>query len=261
MIQSPTYSRYRFVIGGLTVWAHFGLGTSYLAVSPILPLITKDYGVSHATAGLLVGVVMIMSALFGIPGGFIVGRLGLRRTYTIALFMTGLLTLSALSPGFGGFLALRILYGLGFAAFIPATGPLLMHWFRPRELPVINGLNMAGISLGMMLSLSTAAPLSDILGWERVLGIFGAIGLAAAFAWLFFGRVQSGVESVAAAQVAWREVWVVLRNRTVFLLGIADAACFGMYVALTGWLPTFYHETRGMSHVCGPDRVAPHLLP
>ena len=247
MIQSRTYSRYRFVIGGLTVLSHFGLGASYLAVSPILPLITDEYGVSHATSGLLVGVVMIMSAIFGIPGGFIVGRLGLRRTYTIALFMVGLLTLSALSPGFWGLLVLRVLYGLGFAAFIPANGPLLMQWFRPRELPVINGMNMAGVSLGIMLSLSTAAPLSDRLGWEMVLGIFGAIGLFAAFAWLLLGRVRGGAETLAVAPVALKEVWEVLRNRTVFLLGIADAACFSLYVALTGWLPTFYNETRGMS--------------
>ena len=39
----------------------------------------------------------------------------------------------------------------------------------------------------------------------------------------------------------------VLRNRSVLLLGVADAAVFGLYVALVGWLPTFYNETRGMS--------------
>ena len=246
MIESRTYSPYRFVIGGLTVWAHFALGISYLAISPILPIITEDYGISHATASLLVGVVMIIGAAFGIPGGMIVGRLGIRRTYGIGLFMVGLLTLSALAPGFEGLLALRILYGLGFAAIIPATGPLLMQWFRPKELPIINGLNMTGISLGFVVSAATAAPLSDVLGWERVLGLFGATGVVGAFAWLFWGRAQGGVGD-AATSVAWGEIRIVLRNRAILLLGIADASCFSLYIALTAWLPTFYNETRGMS--------------
>ena len=45
----------------------------------------------------------------------------------------------------------------------------------------------------------------------------------------------------------WGEVWPILRNRTILLLGFADAVCFAQYFALSSWLPTFYNETRGMS--------------
>ena len=45
----------------------------------------------------------------------------------------------------------------------------------------------------------------------------------------------------------WGDVKAVLSNRTVLLLGFADAALFSHYIALSGWLPTFYHQDRGMS--------------
>ena len=239
-------SNYRFAIAGLTLWAHFAGGLSFQAVSPVLPLITEDYNINHTTAGLLAGVVLMMSGAFGLPGAAIVGKLGVKRVYGISWFMMGAMTLAALSPGFEGLMALRIAYGLGMAAMMPATGPLVMHWFRPKELPVINSLNIAMFTLGMMLSVSMAAPLSDVLGWPRVLGLFGAVGLGGAFAWLLWGRAPDAIEGPGGF-VAWREVWTVVKNRTVLILGLADAACFSLYIALTSWLPTFYHESRDVS--------------
>ena len=189
---------------------------------------------------------MIVMAALGLPGGIIVVKLGLRNTFAAGWFMMGLLTLSALSPNFHALLALRIAYGAGLAIMMPATGSLLMQWFRPKELPLITGLNLASMSLGMVLSLATAAPLADALGWQKALGVFGGVGLAGACAWVFFGRVNGGAGNVASA-LTKSEIWAVLRNRTVLLLGAADTACFSMYIALSGWLPTYYNEARGMS--------------
>ena len=237
---------YRFVIGGLTLWAHFAGGASFQALSPVLPLISEEYGIGHATAGLLVGVVLIIMGAFGLPGGIIAGRLGLRKTYTAAWLLMSLMTLVALSPGFGGLLALRVAFGLGMAAMLPATAPLLMQWFRPKELPIITSLNLAAMSVGMVFSVSASAPMADAIGWQRVLGLFGSIMLAGAFAWIGWGRIREE-KRADVPSLAWREIWEVLRNRTVLLLGAADTACFSMYIALSAWLPTFYHEARGMS--------------
>ena len=228
------------------MWAHFAIGASFQAPSPILPLIRDEYGIGHAAAGLLVGSVMVIFGAFGIPGGVIVGRLGPNRLYLVCWFMMGSLTLSALFPGFYGLLALRVAFALGAVLIMLASAPLVMHWFRPRELPIITSLNMATMSLGIAVSGSTTAPLADILEWQRVIGLFGAIGLAGAFAWLFWGRVGGEIVGVATI-VDWREIRGVLRSRTVLVLGFADAACFSQYIALTTWLPTFYNETRGVS--------------
>ena len=246
MIKVATSDRYRFVIGGLSLWAHLSAGLSFTAVSPILPLITDDYGLSHTTAGLLVGVAMIVFGALSLPGGVVAGRLGPRRAYALGWLLVGVMSLSALSPGFAGLLALRIVYGLGMAAMIPAAASLVMQWFSSRERLIVTSLNIAFLNVGMVLSASTAAPIADIIGWEKALGSFGGIGLTGAFAWLLWGKSKEGTES-AVKTAAWGEIWAVLRNRTVLLMGAADASCFSMYIVLTSWLPTFYNETRGTS--------------
>ena len=136
MNESSLDRRYRFVIVGLLLWANFAFGLSFAAMAPILPVITEHYEISHTMAGLLVGVIFIIEATFGLPGGVIVGWLGQRRSYAISFFMMGAGTLTALSPSFEGLLALRIAYGFAIALFLPATATLLMQLFRPRVLPL-----------------------------------------------------------------------------------------------------------------------------
>ena len=246
MIESGHRDSYRFVIAGLTISAHFAGGLSFAALSPIMPLVTEDYGISHTMGGLLLGVVMLSVGIFSLPAGIIVARVGLWRTYTVSWLMMGLLTLTALSPGFEGLLLLRMLFGLGVAALTPATAILVMQWFRPRELSVINGVNFASISLGMVVSVSTVAPLSSVLGWERVMGLFGAVALAGAFAWMLWGKVRDS-GSGQPVPLNMDDVWAVLRDRTILLLALADTAGFSLYIVLIGWLPTFYSETRDLS--------------
>ena len=244
---SDTTGTYRFVIGGLAVGGHFLTGAGFQVLSPLLPLVTEDYGIDHGTAGLLVAAPLLVIAIFGILGGAIVGRVGLHRAYSIGWLLMGASALAALSPGFEGLLALRIAFGLGIALMFPATGPLLMQWFRPREITIVTSLSVGSMSLGMMVAMATAAPLAEALEWETVVGIFGGVGLAGAIAWIIWGKTREEVAVSAPSGITLGDVWAVLRNRTVLLLGIGDTCCFMMYLALIGWLPTFFNESRGMS--------------
>ena len=247
---SQKESRYRFVIAALTVWAYFAVGVSWQNVSPVLPLITEDYKINYGTAGLLVGVVMFVHGVFGIPSGIIVARLGIRRVFTVCWILMGLLTLTVLSPNFEGLLALRVVYGFGTALLFPATAPLLMQWFKAKEIPVLTSVNVACMSLGIAVSLGTAVPLSGLIGWPKMLGLFGTVGLLGALAWLLLGKAEDGSNG-PVSRLAIVDVKAVLRNRTLLALVVADSTVLGQYIVLSGWLPTFYNETRGMSLVEG----------
>jgi CP family cyanate transporter-like MFS transporter len=176
------HSSYRFVIAGLVLAAHLSIGLNFSVVSPLLPLITEEYGITRTSASLLVGLVFLIHAAFGLPGGVLVSRFGLYRVYTLSWFLMGLLALSAVASNFSALLALRLAYGVGFGVIIPATAPLLMQWFRPAEITLMNALNIAVFSLGAAVSVSTAVPLSGALGWQNTLGLFGGIPLAGAIA-------------------------------------------------------------------------------
>ncbi len=246
MARDPRDDHYRYVIGGLAFWAHLSVGLNFQPVSSLLPLIVEDYGISSSVGGLLLALALLLFAIFSLPGGMLAPSLGVRRIYTLSWLMVGVCTLSFLVPNFGSLLAIRIVYGLGMALIMPATGPLVMGWFRPGEALVLTSLNVAALSLGIALSTSTAAPLAQLMGWEGALGLYGAVALVGAAAWMVWGRV--GIEAAdSSGRFSWRDASETLRNRIVLLTGLGDAACFAQYVALTSWLPTFYSQSRDLS--------------
>ena len=243
---TASHSSYRYVIGALIVAAHLTVGMNLFSVSPLLPLIIQDYGISRASVSLLVSLALLIAAGFGLPGGLIIVRLGPRWAYTLGWAMLGMLTISFLEPGFPFLLVLRLAYGLALALLVTATGPMLMQWFRPKEVLIMNGLTTAVMSLGIALSVSTAAPLADIIGWHRSVGSFGAIGVLGTVAWLLLGRNTAAPVPVRPT-LNMGDLWGVLRNRAVILLIVADAGILVQYTALSSWLPSFYNEARDIS--------------
>ena len=237
----PAYSSYRYVIGGLILAIHFTIGINFFVISPLLPLIIEDYGINRTTASLLIVLALLIHSFFGLPGGVIVARFGIRPVFTLSWFLIGSLVFSAVAPNFSTMLVLRLLYGVGFGLTIPATGPLLMQWFPPRELPIISALFVASLSLGVALSVSTAAPLADGIGWQNALGVFGGIGVVGAVAWSFLGRTKTDTQ--VAVTISLSDILSVFRNRTAMILVISDALVFTQYSALTSWLPTFFNES------------------
>ena len=62
---------------------HLAAGLNLFAVSPLLPLVIEDYGISRAEAGMLISLPMLVGAAIGVPGGMLVARFGLKRSYLL----------------------------------------------------------------------------------------------------------------------------------------------------------------------------------
>ena len=246
--NAPPFSRYRFVMAAMVLAGHLSVGLNVFAVSPLLLLAIDDYGINRTSAGLLVSMPLLVAATLGLPSGMLISRIGLRRAFTIGWAAVALVSFSGLAPNFITLLVLRSGIGLGFALILTATGPLLMQWFRPKEVLVMNALTTAVLSLGIALSVATAAPLAEVMAWQKALTVFALPGIVGLVAWLGLGRTSTIVSSsVSGVGLSLREVAAVLRNRSVALLLLADAGILVQYAAFTGWLPTFYNEVRGIS--------------
>ena len=244
--QSAGKSRYRFVIGALILAAHASIGLNFFNITPLLPLVIDDYEVSRASASLLIALPTIVKALVALPGSLIVNRFGLNRTFTLSWFMLGMLALSPLAQDFNSMIALRLIYGLGTALVMTASAALIMQWFEPREVPVMNTLLLIVVVTATAISITLAVPMSQVMSWEAVLGTFGAVGMAGAIAWSLLGKTKTDAAD-ARETFDLREMWRVFKNRTVFLLVVGDALVFVNYAAITSWLPTYLYEFRGMS--------------
>ena len=242
----PLYGRYRLVMAILVLAGHLSVGLNIFAVSPLLTLAIDDYDINRATAGLLVAMPLLVAAAFGLPSGILIARIGLRRSFMIGWAAIALISLSGFAPNFITLLLLRSAIGVGFAFLLTGTGPLLMQWFRPKEVTVMNALTTAFLSLGIALSVATATPLSEIIDWQMTLTIFALPGIVGLVAWIVLGRATGGTP-MNSGDISLREVGLVLRNRAVVLLLVADAGILVQYSAFAGWLPTFYNEDRGIS--------------
>ena len=242
-------------MAAMTLAAHLAAGLNLFAVSPLLPLAIDDYGISRAQAGMLISLPMLVGALLGIPGGMLAARIGLKRAYMLSWLSMSLLALSAITPSFPAMLLLRLFYGVGLALMVSASGPLVMQWFRRREILIINALNTAILSLGVAISVAGAVPLAQWLDWKTALTLFSGVGVIGAILWPLAPKAPPPAPSESppparntrGGGISVREVLTVLRGRAVALLVAADAGIFIQYTALTGWLPTFYHEARGLS--------------
>ena len=244
--QQATPSRYRYVIAGLTLALNLSIGLSFFAISPLLPLIVDDYSISRTDAGLLSGLAILIQAAFGIPGGFLAVRLGLKPIFAAGWLLAGAMVLTPLADNFATLVALRVVFALGVAVLFPATGPLLMRWFKPREYSVMTALNWAASSLGMAISMFTAAPLAEALGWQGALAVFGGVTLLGAMAWLALGRAGQ-TKATEAPKVSMGELRRAIFSRVTLLMALADGAGYAQYAALTTWLPTYYSERLGLS--------------
>ena len=233
-------------IAGVLLLAHLVRGLNMFGVAPLLPLVIDDLGISRASAGLLVSLPMLAAASFGIPGGMVVSRVGIRRAFLAGWVGAALLSLSFLAPGFFSMLALRLAFGVGFALIVTTTGPLLMGWFSARGALMINSFNTVFLSLGVAASVASAVPLAELTNWRTALTMFGVLGVFGGVAWLWVGR-ESPVSGPHPAPISLRRVASVLKSRVVVLLIAADAGILVQYAALTSWLPSFYNEQRGMS--------------
>ena len=237
---------YRFVIAGFAALLGFSVGLSFFAVSPITPVIIDEYGINRSSAGLLISLVFFTHAVFTIPSSMLAARVKLKKLIAVGWLLSAAPALSFTVESFSLLLTLRIIYGLGFALIVPALGPLIMQWFRPKELPVANGVLIAFMSLGTAISSFAVVPISESIGWRGALSVFGCVTLLSAVCWLLLGRAQGTLDQ-RKVHFSVGEAWQVLRSRNTLLLAAADAGPYALLTAALAWLPTFYHEAHGMS--------------
>ena len=246
--MDPQNSPYRYVIAGLAFLLNACFGLSFFVIGPVAPYIIDDYHISHSAAGLLTGVTILAQTTLAIPGSMLVGRIPVKALITVGWFLAAAPALTFLAFDYSVLLVTRLVFGASFAILLPALGPLLMYWFRPRELPLVNGLNLAVTTLAMSLSTFLAAPLSEAIGWKEALSVFGFVNLAGAVVWVFLGRVgQSAKAPVRGLSLG--HAWRVMKSKTALLLAAADAGPLAQYTALVAWLPAFYFEVHDISLV------------
>src|SRR5579872_7180248 len=108
------------VIGSIG-FAHFISHFNLMILPPLFAVIRDDFGVSYTELGLALVLFNIVTAVFQIPVGFLVDRIGARMLLIAGLVIEAVaFTVIGLVPSFYVFLAMHAVAGLGNTVFHPA---------------------------------------------------------------------------------------------------------------------------------------------
>jgi MFS family permease len=217
-----------------------------LVISPVVPDITAEFGVSTAAVGLALSGMWAAYALSQFPSGVLADRFGERRVILTAVGVTGLASgLLALSPGYAVFAATTVLLGAGAGLhYSVATSFLARHFDRVGR---AIGVHVTGAPLAGLAAPVAAAALAARYGWRAAM-LLGAAVAVPVFV-LFVSQVREtpparpDVEMRSRLQVGpLREL--LARPEIRLTTAVAVGGAFS-WQATASFLPTFlitYHD-------------------
>ncbi|EJN58895.1 MFS transporter [Halogranum rubrum] len=141
----PWRSRLVQVVFASTLLAPLGVPL----VSPALPVIRDAFGVTDATASLLISAYFVAGIVLSPFVGALADRIGRKRVLTLSLVGFGLVGgASAFAPSFGVILALRVVQGVAAAGIFISTVTLVGDAFEGSQRNAVLGVNTAVLSAG-----------------------------------------------------------------------------------------------------------------
>ena len=228
-----------------------GMGLNFMSPTPLFTTIMGEYSIGRSSVSLLVSATIIMVTISLLPGGLLIAKIGSRRAMTLAGLLMSAHLLTPLVDSFPLLVIIRLIFGMGVAITIPATSAIIMEWFKPNELPLLNGINECGRALGVSTGVLIAVPITNIIGWDMTLFSFGLIPLAGTIIWLIGGRSRE-TTSTSEPALSIRDNIPLLVNRNTLLLALGMGGAFAVFIGFSSWLPAYYNETRGMT----PEQAA-----
>lgn len=221
-------------------------------ISFALPLISRDFGLTAETKGLLLSSFFWSYALMQLPIGWCADRFNLRWLYAVAFtiwsFAQGL---TGLAGSFGLLLAFRILLGIGESIYLPGGTKIVSLMFAPKDRGLPSGLFDFGTRTGLVFEGILVPWLLIHFGWRRTFVILGFTSLLWIAPWfsVFPRHMKTLQENAASAGRASHSMIRTLLNRN--LLGIClGFFCFDYYwYVLVTWLPDYLVTVRHLSIV------------
>ncbi len=164
-------------------WATlFVIGTDLFVLSPLLPDIAHDLGVSVPATGTTVTVFALAYLIGGPALGALADRRGRHPVLLAALAVFALANLaSALAPDLGVLLVARGLAGLAASGVTPSVYALVAEGAPASQ----RARRLAVVTSGLLLALAVGAPTGSLLG--TVMGWHGVFALLAVAAMVMLG--------------------------------------------------------------------------
>ena len=223
-----------FVMGFVDV---VGISTNY---------VKQDFGLSDTLANLIPMMVFLWFAIFSIPTGMLMGRIGRRTTVAVSL---GITIVAMLLPlflyDFAGVLLAFALLGIGNTILQVSLNPMVASVVVPGKVTSVLTLGQFLKAVSSFLGPLIAGAAASFWGnWKWIFAVY-AVTTLLSLAWLLTGVHEEKKKSAQASTFA--TVCSLFKDRYIVMLFIGILLIVGIDVGLNTTIPKLLMEKTGMS--------------
>jgi MFS family permease len=234
-----------------------------MIMSAILPELSKEFGASETTLGLIGSAFTLTGAFVSIFFGYISDK-GSRKAMLVLVILIGeipciMTGIPYFTQTIGSFAALRLLSGIGLGGVYPVSYSVLADYFKEEHRSTAAAWMNTAWSVGTVLGVVLAGFLTNKYGWRISFILIGAPNIPIALFFALYakeparGRTEDALEDliqkglVYKQKINFRDFNIILRIKTnlyIFLQGIPGTVPWGI---LTYWAITFFQVYRHVS--------------
>ena len=272
---APRAGRFRWVICGLLFTAMVFNYVDRQMIGVLKPTLQKEFGWTEITYGDIVFYFQAAYAVSYLGFGRFVDWAGAKFGYSVAfvIWTIGHMSHAAVRSA-TGFIAARMLLGVGEGGSFPAGVKAVAEWFPKRERAFATGLFNAGANIGAIVTplLVPFIAIDLAMGWRATFVITGLVGLVWLAAWLIVYRRPAEHPRVGAAELALIESdpddtggkisWLrLLRTRETWAYAAGKFLIDPIWWMFLFWLPDFFAKSYHLDlKSFGPPLVAVYVL-
>lgn len=213
--------------------------------------ITKDFGLSPAQKGFIVGVPILSGSFFRLILGLLTDRIGPRKTAIIGMLVTMIPLVWAWLSGttLTELYLIGILLGVAGASFAAAI-PMASRWYPPHLQGLAMGIAGAGNS-GTLFATLFGPRLAENIGWHNVIGL-AIIPLSIVFILYIVMAKDAPLQPSAKKPTGY---FTVFKQKDTWYFCLLYSVTFGGFVGLSSFLSIFFVDQYQLSKVSAGDFV------
>ncbi|MFC1798324.1 CynX/NimT family MFS transporter [Thermodesulfobacteriota bacterium] len=240
---------YRWSILALVWLLYLSHGVVQRSASPLVTPILNDLNMSYGQMGFVLGSWQLTYLIVALMAGYILDCWGVKKSL---FFGTVIISLSAalryFAQGFGSFLLMVVLFGIGGSLISIGAPKAISLWFSGKERGTAVGIYSTGPKIGQMFVLgATNGIVMPLTGnsWRLTFVFYGLFAFGTAMLWWFFAKDASETDISGGFSIN-RVVRRLLKIHNVRIILIAGLLSLTLSHGFIGWLPKLL-ENSGLS--------------
>jgi MFS family permease len=210
---------YTRVVGAVSA-AHFMSHYYIIALAPLMPFVRDEYQITYTEIGLAFAVFNIVTAMFQIPAGFLVDRLGARVLLILGLVIGAITFVTAgLVNSFWVMIAMFAIAGIGNTVYHPADYAWLSQQVSSDRIGQAFSVHTFAGMMGSAVAPASLLLMQSLWGWRGAFVGTGVLGFVVAFFVLMVREGSSGPTSTVARPSSATSVasWALLFSTPILL--------------------------------------------